>query len=115
MQAGLLRKRVQLQKPAPGTDAEGTPNGAWVTVGTIWAQVVPAGGTETIVAGQEEARITHQVTIRYRSDLDPTVVGATALHNTRLLLGQRILDIKDGTSPDERHVELDLNCVERQR
>jgi SPP1 family predicted phage head-tail adaptor len=115
MQAGQLRKRVVLEKRVPTSDAEGSPIENWVAVGTIWAQVTPAGGTEQLQAAQEEARITHQVTLRYRADLDPSVIGAAALHNLRLALGSRILDVKDGTSPDERHIELDLNCVERQR
>lgn len=115
MQAGLLNKRLVLQRRTTTVDAEGTPTDAWVSMGSVWAQVTPTAGTERIVAGEVEAQITHQVTLRYRADLDPGVVGVTVLHNTRLLLGNRILDVRSGISPEEHHVELDLICIERQR
>lgn len=109
MRIGLLRSRVTLQKRVPSTDGEGSSSDGWVTVGTIWAAVQSTAGVEVLEAAQPEARITHEVTIRYRSDLAPPLG-----HQARLLLGNRTLDISTAMDPDERRREMDLLCVERQ-
>lgn len=117
MRAGKLRSRVTLQKRMPSTDAEGSTSDNWITLGRVWAHLAPVAGVEALVAGQEEVRLSHQVSTRYRADLAAasTAPVSNEGHNLRLLLGPRVLDIQTVSDPDERHVEVDLLCIERQR
>jgi SPP1 family predicted phage head-tail adaptor len=108
--AGQFNKRLVLQKRIPSTDAEGATSDNWVTVGKLWASVQSTAGNELLEGAQPEARITHQVTTDYRSELAPPLG-----HQARLLLGARILDITTAMDPDESLIQMDLLCVERQR
>jgi len=112
MRAGRLQWRVQLQRHAPTTDAEGSPADDWATFATVWADVQPLTARELLEAAQAEGQISHQVTIRYRRDVT---------HNTRLLFnagdgaGSRVLDVV--AAPIDvgmNHRELQLLCQERQ-
>lgn len=106
MRAGRLRKRMVLQRLQPSTDSEGAPTSTWVTVGSVWAGITPTGGAEALEGAQEEARMTHQITLRYRTDVT---------HNSRLLLGSRVFDIQTTANLDERNTEMDVLAIERQR
>jgi SPP1 family predicted phage head-tail adaptor len=106
MRAGRLNKRVTLQKRIESTDSEGRTSETWVPLGSIWVGMDPSVGLEPVVAGQEEAQVSHRVTARFRPDLD---------HNSRLLLGARVLDVRSVLNVREENAEIDLLCIERKQ
>lgn len=69
--AGTLRERVTLEYQAPGTDALGQPNGAWLTRGTHWAAVQAAGSGPATEAGHVGAYARYRVTLRTRARPEP--------------------------------------------
>lgn len=73
MRAGLLNKRITLQKQAAGRDDWGQPVTSWQDVGLpIWANVRFLSGSETIRSGAAEAQTTRaSIRIRPRA-VDPS-------------------------------------------
>jgi head-tail adaptor len=71
MRAGLLRHRITIQQPSPGSNAYGETDG-WADYTTIWADVRLAQASES---GQErDARtVTLEVHARYRADITPAM------------------------------------------
>lgn len=85
MRLGNLRHLLRLERPAQGApDAHGQPPTGWEAVAQVYAEVLPLEGRELEFARQLEARTTHQVTTRYRKDVDATM---------RLVFGTRLLNI----------------------
>lgn len=70
--AGYLDQRLTLQQRAAGQDALGDASGAWQTVATVWAHAKPLRGREFFAAGQLQAALDVQFTIRYRADVATT-------------------------------------------
>lgn len=103
MRAGALNRRVALQKVVMTSDAEGVSGETWSLVSNVWANINPAGGTEQMQAGQMEEKITHRVTIRYRSDLST---------RQRFVYGTRTFLIHSMLDQDEAHREIDCLCEE---
>jgi len=72
--AGVLRHRVQLQKPVPLQDpVTGAMVETWANVAKIWAEIVPSSAREFVAAGAEQSEIRGRATIRYRADIDATM------------------------------------------
>jgi len=67
--AGALKERVTLEYQAAGTDARGVANGAWLSRGTVWAAVVPAGEGAPYAADALSVEPRYRVTLRRRDDL----------------------------------------------
>lgn len=110
MRAGRLGKRMTIERRLPGTDAEGAPNGGWVTVGSVWAEVQPLTGVELLLATQEEQRMQVQINVR----CDPTSTNRPD-HNSRLLLGDRVFEVQTVQNIAEHNRELQLLAIERVR
>jgi SPP1 family predicted phage head-tail adaptor len=88
--AGVLRKVVTFQARSTGKDAAGQPLDTWTTQFTSRASIDPLTGRELIQAQIAGASATHQVTVRYRSELaDPIVVA-----KMRILYGSRVFNIQ---------------------
>lgn len=109
MRAGLLNRRLHLQKPNMVSDAEGVSMENWTEVDGVWAHINPYTARELFAAAQPEELITHQVTIRWRSDVT-TKMRFTYQEKpqdiARILLIHTILD------PEEEHRQLDCLCEE---
>jgi SPP1 family predicted phage head-tail adaptor len=74
MRAGELRHRVTIQQATTARDGFGAEVETWADLATVWAKVETVSGTETIGPEQlETATLTHQVTVRWRDDLKPTM------------------------------------------
>jgi SPP1 family predicted phage head-tail adaptor len=115
VRAGAFRQALVLQRRAVSTDAEGSPQEGWATVGPLRAQVEPLGGQELAIAGVLEMKLSHTVKTYYRSDLAQTSSAtSTSGHNMRLLWGARILDVQLVEDPDGRQRVLELLCLEFQ-
>jgi SPP1 family predicted phage head-tail adaptor len=104
MRVGTLNSRVTIQKPVRTPGPGGTQiDGGWEDVATVWANVRGLSGREYIQAQQAQSIISHQVTIRYRSDVSP---------HYRLICDQRQMDIISAIDPDGKKVQLALMCQE---
>lgn len=69
---GRLTERVTFQEATLVDDSVGGFSTSWGSIDTtptMWASVEPLTGREALHAGQLEARVTHRVTVRRRSDL----------------------------------------------
>ena len=101
---GELRHLVRLEGPIATPDGAGGEMVTHALIGEIWCAVRPRSGSEQGVGEALQARITHEVWMRWRS-------GVTT--EMRLVLGARVLEINAVADADERHRWLKLSCTER--
>lgn len=80
--AGALKERVTLEYQAAGTDARGAADGAWLSRGTAWAAIVPAGEGAAYAADAVAGEPRYRVTMRRRLDLS---VGDRLVWRGRIL------------------------------
>ena len=69
---GRLDRRITIQEDVGTQDAVGQPVEIWQDIATnptVWAEVVPVGGTEQFQARQVNAEAVAKFRIRYRSDI----------------------------------------------
>lgn len=105
MRGGALRRPVLIQQGAAGAGTEGDASLTWSTLTTAWASISQASAEAIQSAAQRDERITHQVTIRYRSGL-PNPASLRFVYKSRYFFVKTIVDV------DERHQELDCHCEE---
>lgn len=67
--AGALRRRLTLEAPVRGADEGGAAATTWSALADVWAAVTPKSGREIVDADGQAARVTHQIAIRWRSDV----------------------------------------------
>lgn len=104
MRAGLLRHTVTIKRPVATTNSYGEQTVTWVPVATdLRVGINPATAKEDVEGRQIEHEITHQVKMRYRDDIGPTM---------RVYYGDRILEIRSIINLRERNREMRLQCVE---
>lgn len=70
--AGLMRSRITVQTATYSTNAFGEREATWSSsaVGTLWAQVETAQGTERFSSGAERTQLPTLFRVRYRADID---------------------------------------------
>lgn len=108
MRAGVLDRRIELQKFALSTDGDPT-TGTWTTKAEVWAQKMEKGEAERFVSQREIATASRAYKIRYpdssaaHSGIDPT---------WRLKEGDEVWDIT-GTPEGEGRKEEMILVVER--
>lgn len=68
---GELRHRVSIEQKTRGAsdDSGGAVSETWSTLCTVWAKLDPKAGREMITADQMVHRVSHVVTLRYRSGI----------------------------------------------
>ena len=71
MRAGRLRHRLQIQMPVEARDDLGGFRQVWMSGGDVWADVEPLKGREGFEAQSLEARLSHRITLRGLTELDP--------------------------------------------
>lgn len=101
---GEMRHCLVIESETRTSDGGGGASEAWSTVGEIWAAVRARGGSEQFEADGSKGRITHEVVIRWRSDLSPAM---------RFREGERLLDIRAAFDPDDTRRWLKCLCEER--
>lgn len=102
MRTGTLDRRITLQRPPveAEVDAVGQPTDAWVTVATVWAEVIFGGGSESFEADQTAARQRVTFRIRFRRGVSPEM---------RVVLDGNVYQVEDVAEPKRRE-ELVLTC-----
>lgn len=104
IRAGDLNRLVELQRyTEERNERTGETVETWRGYASVWAQVLPAGGTERERADQMNAVITHKVRMRY----DETVNV-----RDRIKIDARYLVIESVINVGERDEELQLMCRE---
>ena len=91
-----LRHSIVIQAESTTTDAGGGQSDPWASptlVAATRACIEPLKGFEVLRAMQLEAKVTHKITMRYRS-------GITA--KMRIKFGSRILNIRSVINVEER-------------
>lgn len=71
IRAGELRHRLQFQLAHETRDSRGAVVKTWQTDQIRWGKVEPIKGTETTIAAQTTARVTHLITLRDYPALTP--------------------------------------------
>lgn len=107
--AGDLRHYITLQKPDPSStvDSVGERLTVWLDVADVYANVEPASSRDKFIAAQNQASISHNVTVRYDSAI------ADINSSWRVKFGIRYLPLSgDPINPEERNVILQLPCTE---
>jgi SPP1 family predicted phage head-tail adaptor len=69
---GLMRERIEIQRPVETASAEGQPVKTWVKVIGMWARAESLTGREMDVLKQINSEISRKFTVNYRKDLLPT-------------------------------------------
>jgi SPP1 family predicted phage head-tail adaptor len=105
MNPGKLRYRITLQEYIEASDQYKTPiDQGWQNVATVWASVEPIQGREYIQLQNTQSELTTKIRIRYRPDVTPAM---------RVQYGTRVFDVQSVIDFEERHIELQLMCIER--
>lgn len=107
MNAGLLDRRITLQRLDTQTDAAGQALEKYVDVATVWAQVTPIRGGESWASAQRLAESTHRFRIRWRRELTPlhrVIYEGAAFDVVEVLeYGRReALDVLASSGPKDR-------------
>lgn len=66
---GELRERVTVQVASGTTNALGETVLAWTDSSAVWASVEGVSAREALLAGQQDAAVTHKVRLRYLPEL----------------------------------------------
>lgn len=104
VRAGKLRHRITIQyKSSESPDSAGNPQPVWADEATVWGSVEPLSGREFFAAQQVNSEVTHRITMRYRSGMDP---------EKRIKFGTRYFGILAVLNREERNISLELLCVE---
>ncbi|MBC8048819.1 MAG: phage head closure protein [Chitinophagales bacterium] len=101
--AGQMRRRVIIEAPERAGDGAGGFTETWASVATVWARVRARGGLERMRADRLASVVSHDITIRWRAGVLPTM---------RVRLGTRVFEII-ATVEDERRRVLICECEER--
>lgn len=109
--AGQMSQRVRIQQPTVAKDALGAPTQTWSDIATVWADIQPISGREARIADRIAAVVSHQITVRFRSEFnDPKSVS-----QMRVLFRDRIFSIHAALNEDEANVSVMLLASEGAR
>ena len=99
-----MNRRLTLQAPQETDDGAGGMTLAWRDVATLWAAIRPHAAAEGLWASQPAARLSSEITIRYRDDVWPEMRFVSA--------SGRIFDIRAAFDPDGSRRRLVCLCGE---
>lgn len=72
MEAGLLDRRITIERATETTDAVGGVVRTWGPIATVWAQVLPISDGERWRAQEVAASVTHRFRIRWGVGVEVT-------------------------------------------
>ena len=100
---GELRRRAVLERLERTPDGGGGVTESWVEEAELWAAIRPLGGDERVVGDRIAGRLSHEITIRYRTGVTPAM---------RFRSGNRSFMIESVFDDGERHAWLKCLCLE---
>ena len=103
IRSGQMRERVDIQTLTDTQDAQGGRSETWTVFRTVWAAIRPLRGREFLAAQQEQARVTHEIKLRWFSGITPKM---------RIMQGTREFRIDAVINVDERNQLMSLMCEE---
>lgn len=103
MQIGDLRHLITIQEPVDVSDGQGGFTRTWSFVDKVWSHIEPLSSVERFQAQGLMPTVTHQIVIRYRSDITT---------KNRLLHGTRVFNIMGLYNADERDYAIVMHCEE---
>ena len=107
MHAGYLNKRITIQARTIARDTFGGETITYTDLDTIWANITTVSGREYYLARQVNSEVEFEITVRYRTDINPTrrIKYSDAT-------GTRYFEIKGSLDKDMRRTWLTLLCAE---
>lgn len=106
MRVGKLRHRINIYNFNEIKNEYGEAKLKETLVTTVWGMIDAIKGDEKYINNKEVSNITHNVEIRYLSNLDESYF---------VKFKDRVFDIKSVINPYEKNERLILLCVERKR
>ena len=100
-----LRHRLTLEELQREEDEGGGFTEIWVEMATLWADLRPVGGSESVEADRLAGRVTHEISLRYRPGVQPAM---------RFRKGARLFHIVTVINVEERNRWLKCLCEERE-
>ena len=97
-----LRHTIVIQAENPTEDAGGGQTDPWAsptTVATVRACIVPLRGSEALRSMQLEDKVSHRITVRWRSGITPKM---------RIKFGTRLFNIRSAINVEERSRWLEI-------
>jgi SPP1 family predicted phage head-tail adaptor len=89
--AGALNVRLVLEAPSATPDGAGGEEIEWQAVASLWAELTPLSGGETLAFDRSDPSVRWRVRFRYRNGVTPDM---------RLRLGERVMEIRAVYDPD---------------
>ena len=106
--AGMLTRRIKIQRPSTIKDSVGAPCRSWLDVATVWADIQPLSGKEAVIANRISAELSHQIIVRYQSLFD----NPQQVVQMRVLYKARIFNIHSALNEDEKRTQIILLASE---
>ena len=106
--AGMLTRRIKIQRPSTIKDSVGAPCRSWLDVATVWADTQPLSGKEAVIANRISAELSHQIIVRYQSLFD----NPQQVAQMRVLYKARIFNIHSALNEDEKRTQIILLASE---
>ena len=103
MLAGRLRHRLVFENESLAADGQGGSTRTWGTRATVSGSIKPLRSEERFYNEQLNANGTHEVVIRYRSDIEAS---------DRISFDSRYFQIVGIINPNERDRQLVITCKE---
>ena len=100
---GNARHRAVLEAKVLTPDTGGGYSESWQAYATVWAELLPQSGSESVQAGRTESRVSHRLVIRRRTDVSA---------NHRLRVGSRVFAILALVDEGAHALWMTLLCVE---
>jgi len=89
-QSGGLRARITIEQEVPIAQGGGSYAPNWQTVASLWAQIEPVAGRVVRQGERLESRVTHRITVRYRSDI---AAGMRVVWGSQLFAIQAVINL----------------------
>ena len=107
MQVSRFRNRVSFWKKEGTRTPIGSIEYTWVEKFKAWAEIVSIGGEEGRLAAASSSSIKFRLTMRYRRDLDPSMMVKNLDEN-------RFMPIQVIRDPDGRKNIVEISCEWKQ-
>lgn len=103
MDIGRLKHRITFQELSRRKNEYGELVDEWLDIKTVWAEIKPVSGNQFFAAKQISSEISHNVYIRYRDELNPSM---------RIKFKERVFEILYLMNVNEDNRLMQIYCKE---